>query len=193
MPSSTFNKLNSTKKANFTDACITEFGQNGYQGASISAIVKQLKMAKGSVYQYFTDKDDLYAYLVNQSLETKEELISRAHLNRSNLREWLFTYLVLEIKFAQRFSDMSRLLFDSHSPLRNQIRKREVLAVSKRLSSFKDSIIGTPLPIATAMLYAIKNELITSLQQLTIEEVVAKLDQYIGVLLNGMTKQSHEH
>ncbi len=193
MPSTTFHKLNSTKKANFLNACITEFGQMGYQGASISAIVKQLKMAKGSVYQYFTDKEDLYSFLVSHSLETKEELISRAHLNQSNIQEWLFTYLVIEIKFAQRFSEMSRLLLDSHSPHRDEIRKKEMIAINKMLSSFEDIIIESSLPVATEILYSFKNELVNSLQQIAIEEVVAKLDQYINVLLNGMTKQSHEN
>lgn len=63
MPKETFEKLPKEKKEAFTRAFLEEFATKNYDKASISVVVKKLKIAKGSVYQYFDNKLDLYLYL----------------------------------------------------------------------------------------------------------------------------------
>mgnify|MGYP001367152296 CR=1 FL=1 len=62
MPKSTFLNLRPEKRADFTDAALFEFALNDYQNASITNMVKVLGIAKGSVYQYFENKKDLYEF-----------------------------------------------------------------------------------------------------------------------------------
>ncbi|BDS11121.1 TetR/AcrR family transcriptional regulator [Aureispira anguillae] len=63
MPKETFDKLPEEKREAFIKAFLEEFATKNYDKASISVVVKKLKIAKGSVYQYFENKLDLYLYL----------------------------------------------------------------------------------------------------------------------------------
>lgn len=64
MPKQTFLNLPDEKRQKFIDTAIEEFALNDYQNASITTLVKKMGIAKGSVYQYFENKKDLYYYLI---------------------------------------------------------------------------------------------------------------------------------
>ena len=44
-------------------AALTEFADQGYQAASLNRMVAQAGIAKGSLYQYFPNKEGIFAYL----------------------------------------------------------------------------------------------------------------------------------
>ena len=67
MPTSTFLNLPAEKRARFVDAALDELSSAPLDRASITAIVKRLGIAKGSVYQYFDDKFELYAWLLQEA------------------------------------------------------------------------------------------------------------------------------
>lgn len=75
MPKQTFLNLSAEKQETFIKAALAEFAVNDFQKASISKIVKQLKIAKGSVYQYFENKKDLYLYLIEVATNKKRQYI----------------------------------------------------------------------------------------------------------------------
>lgn len=88
MPTETFYNLKPEKKQAFLDACLREFGMHGYRTASVSRIVSILGIAKGSVYQYFSNKADLYRFLVNTAAKTKFEHIRRSLENETGERDF---------------------------------------------------------------------------------------------------------
>jgi AcrR family transcriptional regulator len=69
MPKSTFYNLDAQKKETITRASIREFAQKGFDKGNIETIAKNSNASKGSMYQYFENKHDLYAYSVSQALE----------------------------------------------------------------------------------------------------------------------------
>lgn len=71
MPKKTFLKLNEAKKNQITDAFLREFSIKTYDEASVSIVVKQLGIAKGSIYQYFENKLDLFLYLISECSAVK--------------------------------------------------------------------------------------------------------------------------
>lgn len=71
MPKPTFHKLSAEKRARFIDAAIDEFAAHPYDQASISRVVARLEIAKGSVYQYFDNKQELFLYLVDEGARRK--------------------------------------------------------------------------------------------------------------------------
>jgi AcrR family transcriptional regulator len=70
-PRQTFFNLPQEKRDHITRAAISHFVRHGYKHASITAIVAEAGIAKGSFYQYFFDKDDLYGYLIRLMAEWK--------------------------------------------------------------------------------------------------------------------------
>lgn len=77
MPSSTFINLPQEKKERLMQKFYEEFSQGTYQEASISKIVSDLQIAKGSIYKYFKNKQDLYYYLIECASDKKLQYIER--------------------------------------------------------------------------------------------------------------------
>jgi len=95
MPNQTFFNLPNKKQQVITELAIAEFANNDYQNASITKIVKQAKIAKGSFYQYFEDKKELYLYLVDLANKEKLAFMQQAKAPESNMGffpylRWLF-------------------------------------------------------------------------------------------------------
>lgn len=65
MISPTFQNLNENKKNRIIDAALVEFSTRPFNEASITNIVKNADISRGSFYQYFGNKENIYKYLVN--------------------------------------------------------------------------------------------------------------------------------
>lgn len=72
MPKDTFFNLSNKKRQRIISIAIDEFSSKGYDQSTISAIVKKANIAKGSFYHYFSDKRDLFTYIID--IITKEKL-----------------------------------------------------------------------------------------------------------------------
>ncbi|MCU0397745.1 MAG: TetR/AcrR family transcriptional regulator [Cyclobacteriaceae bacterium] len=75
MPTETFLNLSEEKRQRFIEAALKEFADHNYDTASVNRIIKELGIARGSVYQYFTDKLDLWLYLKEYSEQQKMNVI----------------------------------------------------------------------------------------------------------------------
>lgn len=75
MPKQTFFALPDEKRSRILDVAIEEFAAKPYDVASISNIVRSSDIAKGSFYQYFNNKQDLYQYLIEYGNIKKLELV----------------------------------------------------------------------------------------------------------------------
>lgn len=76
MPKETFFNLPEQKRHLIEEAAIDEFSTRGYDNASINRIVGACQIAKGSFYQYFEDKKDLYKHLITRIGEEKFKYIA---------------------------------------------------------------------------------------------------------------------
>ena len=81
MPKETFLQLTEDKRNQFVDAFLREFTLNNYDEASISRTMKELKMAKGSFYQYFENKLELFQYLQQTCGTTKAIYVQNVERN----------------------------------------------------------------------------------------------------------------
>lgn len=81
MPKDTFLNLPETKRQLIEGAALDEFAAWGFDNASINRIVAECQIAKGSFYQYFADKQDLFLHIMNRIAETKVNYISPVMLN----------------------------------------------------------------------------------------------------------------
>lgn len=77
MPKRTFNRLDDDKKERIMRAAIEEFQACGFEKAKIETIAQNAGIAKGSIYQYFDDKRELFLYTVTWALEYFMKVIDR--------------------------------------------------------------------------------------------------------------------
>ena len=66
MPSKTFFNLKEEKKARIEQALINEFSKGTFEQASITNIINEAKIPRGSFYQYFEDKEDAIKYIIEK-------------------------------------------------------------------------------------------------------------------------------
>lgn len=76
MPKDTFFNLDEIKRQRIVDAAIEEFSRLHYDKVTINGIVKNAEIPKGSFYQYFENKDDLYIYLFTNLASNKMDLLT---------------------------------------------------------------------------------------------------------------------
>lgn len=69
MPTSTWARLPEARRSAVLSAAQDEFCAHGYSGASLNTICRNAGVSKGSLFQYFDDKADLYAHLTELSGE----------------------------------------------------------------------------------------------------------------------------
>ncbi len=129
MPSSTFFRLPEEKRSRLMKEAWREFTRVPYVDASINRIILGARIPRGSFYQYFEDKNDLFLYLLDlirdRFLVLFDETIERAQGDLFALPELLFTELVGEDgqvvkRFAMGFKllslnvsmDVQRIFFD---------------------------------------------------------------------------------
>jgi TetR/AcrR family transcriptional regulator len=73
MPTQTFLNLPATKQASVMAAAIDEFSKRNVEEAKLSNIVRVAGIPRGSIYQYFENKEDLYVYVFDRLREERRE------------------------------------------------------------------------------------------------------------------------
>jgi len=85
MPKETFFNLPEEKRQRILTAAIDEFAANSFHNAGVNRIVDGAGIAKGSFYQYFEDKEDLFRYLLEAIGEQKMAYLSGLMLGLGHL------------------------------------------------------------------------------------------------------------
>lgn len=121
MVKQTFLKLSSDRQDAFLRVAFREFTEHNYDNASITSIVKELGLAKGSFYQYFENKRALFQYLMQMTFETKKSYIM--NVERDNFESfWDYTLELYRagLNFDREHPHMSNFAYclseNLHSP-----------------------------------------------------------------------------
>ena len=85
MPKETFFNLNKEKKKKIIDSSVLEFANNSFDEAKLSSIIKAAGIPRGSFYQYFEDKSDLYKYLFSHITDAKIKYLEDLLVNPEKL------------------------------------------------------------------------------------------------------------
>jgi AcrR family transcriptional regulator len=128
MPKQTFFNLPDDKRELLVQIALEEFAANDYEVASLSKIVARAGISKGSAYQYFEDKADLYMYLLAMGRQQKSEYMARRSMPEGDLD--MFTYL--------RWLLEEMTVFELANPLLAQLSYRMMRAPS----AIKARVIG---------------------------------------------------
>ncbi len=65
MPTVTWARVDPARREAVIAAAESEFGARGFSGGSLNVIARRAGVAKGSLFQYFADKRDLYAFIAD--------------------------------------------------------------------------------------------------------------------------------
>ena len=102
MPKQTFLNLPEEKRQAVVNAAIDEFAEYGFEAASINRIVASSGISKGSFYQYFEDKRDVFMYLLTVLEQEKISHFKDKHPPSNNMDT--FHYFRWMIKAGMEFN-----------------------------------------------------------------------------------------
>jgi len=126
-PRKTFQNLSREKQDRITQIAIEEFAHKGFDGASINAMVGRMKIAKGSIFQYFGNKKGLFLFIFNQSIDMVKRYLRtvRDDSLEEDLAARLNRTLSAGIYFIKKHPLLYRLymkvLFEPKAPFRDEI------------------------------------------------------------------------
>jgi AcrR family transcriptional regulator len=123
----TFLNLPEAKQARIIQAALEEFGDKGYPQASLNVIVARSGIAKGSLYQYFTDKTGIFLYIFDFAISLVRHLL--VQVKEITLEEDFFTRLEKSLlaglsfikQHPQIYGMYLKILFDQQVPQRQEL------------------------------------------------------------------------
>lgn len=148
MPKQTFFNLPDEKRQVIVNAATDEFAEYGFEAASINRIVANSGISKGSFYQYFEDKLDVFKHLLDVMGEEKTRFFKDRHPPSSGLG--IFGYFRWMMKTGMEFNStnpklvkaISRVLLNEgmyYGQLFVDVRKKTLDAMREVIRSAKSS------------------------------------------------------
>lgn len=200
MPKQTFFNLKEEKKEKIEKALIKEFSNNTFEKASISNIIAEANIPRGSFYQYFEDKEDAIYYIINKYLEKEKNRIYQyllknkgdifetainiyedtAKITEKNENEELFKNILQELK------KNNINVFDEHKKILKSQKTIEKMINKTELNIENEEDLKDFLRILNVIIRAISMEVV--LKKLTVEEGKQRLIREIEILKKGMKK-----
>jgi AcrR family transcriptional regulator len=102
MPKQTFFNLPEEKREKIVNAAVDEFAEYGLENASTNRIVENSGISKGSFYQYFEDKQDVFMHLLTVLEKEKMDYFRDRHPPSTNLDT--FEYFRWMLKAGMEFN-----------------------------------------------------------------------------------------
>jgi AcrR family transcriptional regulator len=127
MPTQTFWNLPAAKRQKLIDSAVEEFASHDYAAASINRIVAGAGIAKGSLYQYFADKRDLFLFVLDLSNRQRLEFVQRETPPAADLWALLRWQMSASARAALAYPQLTRLFYravSSNLPFRDEIEAR---------------------------------------------------------------------
>lgn len=143
MPKETFYNLPQDKRQRIINAAIDEFSKEHYSNVTINAIVKAAGIPKGSFYQYFENKDDLYIHLFTGMGDEKIDLFQRlkTQIAAISFKDYMMSYIAELKKLEASNEQIARLKREFLNECPQEI-KKQILKVEmpKSIEAFRDVI-----------------------------------------------------
>ncbi|MFD1852065.1 TetR/AcrR family transcriptional regulator [Oceanobacillus bengalensis] len=202
MPKQTFFNLPERKRQNLIKSAEKEFARAPLAEASIANIVKEACIPRGSFYQYFQDKEDVYFYLLNeQTKERRDFFVSKLEKHDGDIidamAEVYHEFLVeLPDEEERKFLKNAMLnvthkmenIFTSIFDTSNDHFKEMIALVNKdRLNIKEDQEVFHIMQIVTAV--AFRNFVEKYSRELSDREAIENFTIEMNLIKNGIYKR----
>lgn len=200
MPKSTFYNLNKDKKEKIKKAIKNEFSKNPFSKASISNIIEEAQIPRGSFYQYFDDKEDALKYILDEvAQKERKKIIDILNRNSGDIFKTSiesFDYIVnkniseKEIQFLKNIvQEIKEENIDFQLPIRNNFKSNvENWNINTENLNIKTE---EDLKYILRILFIVTKTQIMDviLKRISKEKARENLIKQIQILKEGMTKK----
>lgn len=212
-PRDTFKKLDNAKKSKILDAAVDEFSMHGFRQASVNRMVEKIGIAKGSLFQYFGNKEGLFNVIFNYAVELVRQSLRQVKKETAgeDFFEKIKESLLAGIRFIERHPRVYRIylkmIFQEDFPLRAEFLQQVHLFSAEYLRPVVEAGIqtgdlraDTDIEMAVFMLDALMDRFLqaycvpfldagASIYKAPALELEQKVDEFIKLLRIGMGVQ----
>lgn len=204
MPKKTFFNLTEEKKSRIIEAAMTEFASYSFKKATIDNIVNHAGIPKGSFYQYFYDKKDIYKYLFEKLSQEKKAVLQES-LEQMNdvpfttfIRQWYLAGVKFNLASEQRLDLSQQFLLNCSTELREEILEimipdsnalfAEVITHYIQKGELKESVNVSSLSniLTTLTIFIGKNH---HAMEMDSDQVIADIHSMLDIIEHGILKE----
>jgi AcrR family transcriptional regulator len=185
---------------------LEEFGEHTFDQASINRIVARAGIAKGSFYQYFADKADLFLYLARLAGEAKATYIAPVMRNPEEhdfftlLRELYVSGILFAVEHPEYEAISKNLFEDKHGPLYRELMAENLPSAHEFFEALLENAVAkgeVREDIDTKMLAYMLVPMNAHFVEYYMEHIgkdydqglVESLDQFVDLLRSGIGRQ----
>ncbi len=141
-----------TKKEKILATAAKIFGEKGYDGASLDEIAIKAKVAKGTIFYYFKNKEELFLSLIERGLNLLTEKITMISKTKGNFDQ-LKELVECHFSFFGKYRDIGMMMLGQMGYLKTkwnnkleEARNAYVVAVKEIIASAKkDGLVAVDL------------------------------------------------
>lgn len=185
------------------------FSNQGYYQTHISDIIKEAQIARGTVYQYFSNKDDIFITLVDTFYDRWKDMVSfelaKIDYNTISAKDYFRHRIRQTLIFLSKDSDLCNIalrmgvgLPDNVSQTINRFEKRVMgmIADDLRLGQAQNNVVPsinvevTATALTGALLRVAHHFFVKRRKQrgYTKKEIESITDQFVDVFVQGIFK-----
>lgn len=204
MPKQTFFNLPNEKRETLIRAAKTEFSRVPLYEASIANIVKEAEIPRGSFYQYFEDKDDLYFYLLDkQGKDLWKRFFTDLETYNGNILmtlSELYRYILLSTDDEKECNYLRNVFLNmnyrteksfkhnvDHNEFRQQFIQVKNLINTQKLNLINEDDLFHIFQITTTLMF--QNIIIKFAHNLSSEEALKNFTLQLDLIKRGILKK----
>ena len=125
--SKTFQNLEPGKQKRIIKAAVSEFSDHGFKGASVNRLVTTLGISKGSIFQYFRNKNGLFLFVFEHAVRLVKDYLKRVRAETEDLDVFdrIQATLLAGVAFVQKnpkvFNVYLRIVHENAIPMRGEL------------------------------------------------------------------------
>ncbi|MRG85900.1 TetR/AcrR family transcriptional regulator [Salinibacillus xinjiangensis] len=126
------------------NAALKEFLKNGFDKASTNEMVKEAEISKGSLFNYFQNKKDLYLYLVDYAYQIIDKVYERIDFTERDLFKRLGNVGLVKLQIQKQsphiFDFLTYLIHEDSEEVKDVIDQKYNVVFKEGLTKIYENI-----------------------------------------------------
>ncbi|MGI5854015.1 MAG: TetR/AcrR family transcriptional regulator [Bacillota bacterium] len=120
----TFEKIPPEKKDKVFTVAIAEFAAMGYNATNINVIAQKADISIGSLYSYFSSKEDLFLAVAEKGHELLGKALAELHPEEGTVFEVIERLLHITVNYAEQHTDFCHIYIDLSTEILSGLSER---------------------------------------------------------------------
>lgn len=199
-------ELVAKRQAQILSAARTIFAKNGYRRTTIDQIAEYLKVGKGTIYRYFTDKKTLFLAVFEQGMAQLCKTIAKNVEKTDSPTEKFKMAVTAYFGFYDKNRDLIEIMMQVRSEFKPEyqqihrdiysnyiVRVQENLRNGMKIGVFRDMDVEHTAEVYSGILHGVLQGFYLrefDTESESTETLAGKADAVLALLFNGILKKS---